>query len=172
MKEIFITNRRNRRVISPTRPRKRHTSLHHEFNNMELQVEIINTLAQVPKKANNSDAAFDLYCPDDCTLEPQGMTLVNLGIKIAIPEGYFGLIRGRSSVESKGAFVQAGVIDSGYRGEVKVLFHNSGPSIIAFGHGHKIAQLLILPVPSITVKQVETLNTTQRGEGGFGSTGR
>lgn len=122
------------------------------------------------------DAGLDLPALDDITILPGGSALISTGIHVAIPLNWVGIIRDRSSVASKGGVTAAGVIDSGYRGEVKVLIYNLGKKELTFKPGDRIAQLITLPhMPydlSLEVGSLEDLGNTERGHGGFGSTGR
>jgi dUTP pyrophosphatase len=123
------------------------------------------------------DAGFDLPSLEEVVIPPHSKLLLSTGLHLAIPLGWVGLIRDRSSVASKkGGAVTAGVIDAGYRGEVKVLMHNLTSEPIHFSTGDKIAQCLVIPhlpgTASLEVSSVDDLGTTERGEGGFGSTGK
>ena len=122
------------------------------------------------------DAGLDLPSLDDITILPGGSAVISTGIHVAIPLNWVGIIKDRSSVASKGGVTAAGVIDSGYRGEVKVLLYNLGEKELTFKPGDRIAQLITLPhMPydqSLEVKTLEDLGDTERGHGGFGSTGR
>ena len=99
--------------------------------------------------------------------------MIETGIALAIPHGYYGKIEARSGLALKyGVMIQAGIVDSDYRGTVRVLAFVAGTDIWAIKAGDKIAQLLILPVPEFEPVKVESLDETARGAGGFGSTGR
>jgi dUTP pyrophosphatase len=130
--------------------------------------------AILPQKAHASDAGFDLAIPADCTLAPQAHLMLDLGFAVQIPPGWYGQIFGRSSVFRHGLSVHPGVIDADYRGAVQLLVYN----LLSVGQrvqrGDRLAQLLILPVPEVTLMHVtpEALNRTARGPGGLGSTGR
>ena len=122
------------------------------------------------------DAGLDLPSLDNITILPGGSAVISTGIHVAIPLNWVGIIKDRSSVASKGGVTAAGVIDSGYRGEVKVLIYNLGKDELTFRPGERIAQLLTIPhMPydcGIEVKSLDELGDTERGHGGFGSTGR
>lgn len=139
---------------------------------MILKVKKLNSTGLTPTKGTINSAGIDLYSPILVDCQPRFITKVPLGISVEIPEGYFGLIRDRSSIGSKGVIVTAGVIDSDYRGELIICFMNCGAGEHWFRAGDKIAQMLILPVPTMDIEGVEELSLTQRGAGGFGSTGR
>ena len=139
---------------------------------MEIKVKKLSTEATIPTKANNSDAGWDLYVSEDAIIDPSKSELVSTHISFAIPEGYVGLIWDRSSMAAKrGLHRFAGVIDSGYRGEVKVCLWNSSDKYWVINQGERIAQILFQEGPHFTMKEVESLDDTDRGEGGFGSSG-
>ena len=139
----------------------------------EIQIKKLSEDAIVPTRANEDDAGWDLYVPHDFLLPQQTRALVPTHIAIAIPNGYVGLIWDRSGVAvKKGVHRFAGVIDSGYRGEVKVCLWNSSELEVHFRKGERIAQILFQAIPSCQLTEVEELGTTTRGEGGFGSSGK
>ncbi|GAH35301.1 unnamed protein product, partial [marine sediment metagenome] len=94
------------------------------------------------------------------------------GIRMAVPDGYVGLVWDKSGISLRGVHRLAGVIDSGYRGEVRVVMVNLGNEAFVIEKGMKIAQLLVQPVTEVKVVETEELETTSRGEEGFGSTGK
>ena len=128
--------------------------------------------AIVPTRANDTDAGWDLYVPHDFLLPHETRALVPTDISMAIPTGYVGLIWDRSGVAvKKGVHRFAGVIDSGYRGEVKVCLWNSSEWDVHFRKGERIAQILFQAIPEGDLIEVDELDSTERGEGGFGSSG-
>jgi dUTP pyrophosphatase len=129
----------------------------------------------LPGYAHPGDAGLDLYAADTTTLQPGERALVPCGIAVAIPEGHVGLVHPRSglAVDHGLTLLNApGTIDSGYRGEVKVLLVNHGQDAVEVRHGERVAQLLLMPVAAVDVREVDRLDATARGSGGFGSTGR
>lgn len=125
-----------------------------------------------PGYAHPGDAGFDLRAAENLTIEPGERALVPTGLRFAIPEGYVGLVWDRSGLAAKhGMHCFAGVIDSGYRGEVKVVLANLGQEPFRVEKGMRISQMLVQPVAQATLARVENLEETARGEGGFGSTG-
>ena len=129
----------------------------------------------LPAYAHPGDAGLDLHAADTTTLPPGARALVPCGIAVAIPEGHVGLVHPRSglAVDHGLTLLNApGTIDAGYRGEVKVLLINHGADPVEIQHGERIAQLLLMPVASVDVREVDRLDETARGQGGFGSTGR
>jgi dUTP pyrophosphatase len=123
--------------------------------------------------AKPGDAGLDLSL-EAVTLEPGDRRLVPTGLAVAIPEGHAGLVLPRSGLAmQKGVTVlnAPGLIDSGYRGELKVLLINHGAAAVGIERGERIAQLVIQPVAHARLVEVERLPDSARGEGGFGSTG-
>jgi dUTP pyrophosphatase len=139
---------------------------------MELKVKRIVEGAKLPSYHHQGDAGLDIFSAVDCVLKPGAAMAVPTGIKVAIPEGYAGLIWDKSGISLKGVHKLAGVIDSGYRGEVKVVVVNLGREPFRIEKGMKIAQLLIQPVIEVQVVETDELGETSRGEEGFGSTGK
>lgn len=129
----------------------------------------------LPAYAHPGDAGLDLHAADTTTLAPGARALVPCGIAIAVPEGHVGLVNPRSGLAvDLGLTVLngPGTIDAGYRGELKVLLVNHGDAPVEVTHGQRIAQLLVVPVVAVDVREVDHLDPTGRGAGGFGSTGR
>lgn len=124
-----------------------------------------------PKKTHDSDAGWDICAAGHEHLFSGSITLVSTGLSMNIPPGVYGQLLTRSSMASKGLIVVGGVIDAGYTGEIVVMLANFGPLKQYVNQGDKIAQLVFLPVPRVTWVQVETLEATERGNAGFGSSG-
>jgi dUTP pyrophosphatase len=128
----------------------------------------------LPAYAKPGDAGLDLMASEAVTLEPGQRRLVPTGVAIAIPEGHAGLVLPRSGLAmQKGVTVlnAPGLIDSGYRGELRVLLINHGAGVVGIERGERIAQLVIQPVAHARLVEVEGLPDSARGGGGFGSTG-
>ena len=137
-----------------------------------LKVKKLTDTAKIPTKANISDAGFDLYSDVDINIESGKTVIINTGIALGIPDGYCGLIWDRSSLGSKGIHRHAGVVDSGYRGEIKVCLNNTSDSSYEVSKGDRIAQILIQRNEPFRVEECEDLSDTDRGLGGFGSSGK
>ncbi|MPZ51594.1 MAG: dUTP diphosphatase [Acidimicrobiia bacterium] len=121
------------------------------------------------------DAGFDLRCCEDFSLAAGDRMAVPTGIAVAIPEGHCGLVLPRSGLAARHGISVVntpGLIDSGYRGEVRILLINHGDEDVAFEAGDRVAQLIVSPIPDIALVAVEQLGDTARGAGGLGSTGR
>ncbi|UXD21352.1 hypothetical protein IPA_03290 [Ignicoccus pacificus DSM 13166] len=127
--------------------------------------------AILPTRANPWDAGLDLYALEDTTIKPNEVKAVRTGIAVAIPRGFVGLVKDRSSKALKGLHCLAGVIDSGYRGELKVVMTNVTDKEIEIKRGERIAQLVIVPVAYFDPVEVEELPPNDGRRGGFGSTG-
>jgi len=120
------------------------------------------------------DAGYDLYCADQGHFLAVGdQALVLTGVHLEIPQGWVGLVKDRSSMASMGLYTSAGVIDSSYRGEIGVLFRNGATLDKIITTGQKVAQIIFVPVLTAKTvrKELSELSDTDRGEGGFGSTG-
>ncbi len=139
---------------------------------MELKVKRLHPDAKLPGYGHKGDAGLDLYTNTDLVLKPGDIVPVSTGIVTAIPSGYVGLIWDKSGISLKGVHRLAGVVDSGYRGEIKVVMVNLGQSDYVIEKGMKIAQMLIQAVFEVEVVEAESLEDTSRGAGGFGSTGK
>jgi len=127
--------------------------------------------AQLPKRAHSTDAGADLFSYEECEIYPGEQKLVDTGIAIKIPRGFGGFIYNRSSQGKKGITIPhgVGVIDSDYRGNLKVLLKNISEDPYKIEVGDRIAQLVIQPIQLVDFKDI--WNDTTRGTGGFGSTG-
>lgn len=139
---------------------------------MKLSIKKINNDAVLPTRAHADDAGMDLYVNNKQVITAHTTVPVSTGVSMEIPTGYVGLIWDKSSVGAKGLKTLGGVVDSGYRGEIKVVVHNLNDEDFIFEHGQKIAQMLIQKVELLDIEEVKDLSSTSRGEGGFGSTGR
>ena len=136
------------------------------------ETKLLHDSAKNPTKGHIDDAGWDLYSSEAVSIPAGATVLVSTGVAMAIPKSYVGIIWDRSSMGVKGVHRHAGVIDSGYRGEVKVCLHNTTKETYHVERGDRIAQLLIQEVPVFRQHVVDELDTTSRGDGGFGSTGK
>jgi len=148
----------------------------------KIQVFLRDERAIAPTRNKSTDAGLDLYAMEDKFIELGSTAVVRTGVSINIPQGVVGKIEDRSSLAAKGLRTGAGVVDAGYSGEVGVVIHNltsqlaSDPVLYRKGYqvrrGDKIAQLLTYAVETPTVEVVSNLWESERGAGGFGSSGR
>lgn len=124
---------------------------------------------KLPERKHGHDAGYDLYLPEQIVLTPKP-TMFKLGFAMSIPPGYEAQIRPRSSSALRGVFIQHGTIDCNYRGEVGFvawsMFHR-----LRLDAGDRVAQLVIAPIANSFIQVCDSLDETDRGEGGFGSTG-
>ena len=140
-------------------------------NKLKVKFKKLYVDAVKPSYAKDGDAGLDLTAYTVSSIVNDTYIEYGTGIAVEIPHGYVGLIFPRSSVSKKENFYlknSVGVIDSGYRGEIKLRFNKSEEH---YGAGEKIGQLIILPYPTIYLEEVNELSSTDRGQGGFGSTG-
>jgi len=141
---------------------------------VQIRVKRLNPEAKIPKTAKQGDVAFDLYSVIDYELQPGERYAVPTGIAIEIPIGYEVQVRPRSGLALKEGITvlnTPGTIDSGYRGEVKTILINHGDVPFHITKGMRISQLAVRPVPEVEFIEVDELSDSDRGEGGFGSTG-
>jgi dUTP pyrophosphatase len=140
---------------------------------MELKVKKLSPDAVLPSYAHSFDAGMDMYCNETVTLLPGQISKIKSGISIEIPDGYVGLCWDKSGLSmNHGIKMLGGVIDSGYRGEITYGAINLGKEPYTFEKGHKVLQMLIQKVEKVDVVEVEELSGSDRGEKGFGSTGK
>lgn len=143
-----------------------------ELNDQILQVLLTTPEARLPTRGSEYAAGYDLYASEAISLPKGGRGVVKTGLKISIPFGCYGRVAPRSGLAvKKGIDVGAGVIDADYRGEVGVVLFNFGDDVFEISIGDRIAQLILEKIHNAPVVEVKTLDDTQRGEGGFGSTG-
>jgi dUTP pyrophosphatase len=143
---------------------------------VELRITRLRDDARLPSRAHDGDAGLDLYAAETATIAPGERAAVATGIAVEIPDGLAGLVLPRSGLAARHgiALVNApGLIDSGYRGEIKVLLLNTDRAEpFQVSPGDRIAQLMLTPVAEADPVEVSELATTARGAGGFGSSGR
>ncbi|MDH4183082.1 MAG: dUTP diphosphatase [Nitrospinota bacterium] len=137
----------------------------------ELIVKKLVPHAHAPEKATEGDLGFDLFCSHSTTIAPGQTIAVPTGIALQFPQGWGAVIKDRSSMALKQIHISAGVIDNGYRGEIKVAMTNHSKEETVIDAGQKMAQLIPVPVTNWVVRVAEKLSATRRGHGGFGSTG-
>jgi dUTP pyrophosphatase len=140
-----------------------------QFNS--IQILKVASDAVLPTRAHADDAGLDLYSLETVCLEPGQGKVIRTGIAMALPVGYVGLVADRSSMAKRGVKTAGGVIDAGYRGEIHIVMWNISQATTELKKGERIAQLLVIPVATPQVEQVDSLDTTARGDRGFGSTG-
>lgn len=142
---------------------------------MKVKIKKLDERAIIPTKGSLHSAGYDIYALQDEVIVPHDRTKVHTGLALEIPEGYFGGIFARSGLANKKGLRPAncvGVIDADYRGEIIVALHNDTPNYQMINKGDRIAQLVILPCLDIEFEETDNLDSTERGAGGFGSTGK
>jgi dUTP pyrophosphatase len=150
-----------------------HSYSYARFAGNTIKVKKIEERAIVPTRSNSDDAGWDLYSITTRPIAPSQRVTIRTGISLQIPEEYVGLIWPRSGMSVKnGIDVLAGVVDSGYRGEIKVCLLNTSREWMDIKEGDRIAQILFQEVPHFQLQEVEILQNSDRGQGGFGSTGK
>lgn len=137
---------------------------------LNIKIKKVRQEAIIPTKAHATDAGYDLYA-SSCHYE-NGLVCYGTGIAVEIPQGYVGLVFPRSSIANTHLALSnsVGVIDSGYRGEIKAKFRKGGTR--GYNVGDRIAQLIIMPYPEVVFEEVEELSESDRGTGGYGSSGK
>lgn len=129
--------------------------------------------AYMPERAHETDAGWDLRTPTVATIAPGAAAVIDTGVHVLIPKGYVGFLKAKSGLNIKCSILGTGVVDAGYTGSIVVkLYNESSTDYKWFDIGDKIIQLVILPIPEVTMTCVDSLEETERGANGFGSTGR
>jgi dUTP pyrophosphatase len=142
---------------------------------MELAVRLVHPEARLPQRAHEGDAGADIFSVEEVTIPAGERRDVGTGLVLAIPLGYAGFVQPRSGLAFKHGIMvvnSPGLIDAGYRGEVRVSLYNSGAAAFAVKVGDRIAQLVVQRVEEPTFISAAELQETARGDGGFGSSGR
>ncbi len=141
-----------------------------------VKIKVLDKSIPLPHYAHIGDAGFDLFSAVDCKIAPFERKKIPTGIKISIPDGYAGFVQPRSGIALKNgiSMVNApGLIDSGYRGEICAILINLDPhNVFNINKGDKICQMVIKKIEKIELEVVNELDSTSRGESGFGSTGK
>lgn len=137
---------------------------------MEIKV-VLDDGAFMPRRVHELDAGYDLFSCEDAIIHPNSGGIFDTGVHIAIPEGYVGFLKSKSGLNVKHSIQSEGVIDAGYTGSIHVKLFNHGTKAVEISRGQKISQLVLLPIITPELKIVNSLEDTERGNGGFGSTG-
>ena len=142
-----------------------------EFKPLTIPV-VLDKGAYLPERAHSTDAGFDLRTQEEKTVPARGNAIFDTGVHMAIPNGYVGFLKSKSGLNVKYNLTGTGVIDAGYTGSICVKLYNNGDTPYTFNKGDKIIQIVILPIFTGDCELVESLENTERGEDGFGSTGK
>ena len=133
----------------------------------------INKTYYMPIYSTKGAAGADLHASESVTLQPNERKLIKTGVSIELPEGHLCFVMGRSgNTIKKGLHVALGLVDEDYRGEIGVMAFNQSGEVISFAKGDRVAQMVILPYPKVEFVEVDELSETERGTGGYGSTGK
>ena len=150
----------------------------------ELKIKVkLDENAKMPEKAHTSDAGYDLFAPYDFYVSPTewipmapgckiGSATIDTGVHMQIPDGYVGMIKSKSGLNVKHGLIAEGVVDANYTGGIVVKLYNLSNEPYHFKKGDKITQIVVMPIPQVELVGVDKLDETERGEGGFGSSGR
>lgn len=138
---------------------------------MNLKV-VLDENAKMPTRAHETDAGFDIYSREDQIVPAKESAVFDSGVHIEIPTGYVGMLKSKSGLNVKHGITSEGVIDAGYTGSICVKLYNNSGYDYKVNAGDKISQLVILPIITPDLERVESLEDTERGENGFGSSGR
>ena len=141
---------------------------------MKVKIKKTHPNGKIPTYATDGSGAFDFYSAEDVFISETEVCAINLGVAMEIPQGHVMLLFPRSSIGKKTWLRMAnsvGVIDSDYRGTIHALYDNIALERQEINKGDRIAQGIIIPIPKVEFEEIEELSTTERGEGGFGSTG-
>nr|AIA16083.1 dUTP diphosphatase [uncultured bacterium] len=138
---------------------------------LRVNIKKLHPDAKAPFYATPGSAGCDFYSIEDVTLAPEETKKIRTGIAIEIPTGYFTKLEGRSGLSARGLLLTGGVIDADYRGEVHIVLHNSTKMPFFIEKGDRIAQGVLMPILQANFHEVDKLSETQRGAGGFQSTG-
>ena len=133
---------------------------------------VLDENAKMPCRAHSADAGYDLFSREDAVIYPNAGGIFDTGVHVAIPEGYVGFLKSKSGLNVRHSIQSEGVIDSGYVGSIHVKLFNHGSRDVHIEKGQKISQLVILPIITPELELVDSLEETERGCGGFGSTGK
>ena len=139
---------------------------------MKVKIKKIRRSARIPTYATAGSACFDFYAVEDAIIAPSSTKVLPTGLAFELPSDHVMLLFLRSSLSKRGYLSNVGVVDSDYRGEVFVSISNSSPGHYFITKGERLGQALVLPRPRIEFEEVDELSETERGGGGFGSTGK
>ncbi len=138
---------------------------------MKIKIKLDNG-ARMPTRAHEADAGYDLYSRSTTSIMGRSSAKFDTGVHIEIPKGYVGFLKSKSGLNVKYGITSEGVIDSGYTGSIVVKLYNSDTMPYIVREGDKISQLVILPIITPDLELVENLEETERGDNGFGSSGK
>lgn len=140
----------------------------------KMKVKLVSEYAQLPTRGSEDAAGLDLYCPFHIKVPADSQKKIPLGVAVEIPKGHMGLLVPRSSMSKTPLRCanSVGIIDEDYRGEISIVYENVSCKDYTIARGDRIAQLIIVPIKLVDVVEVDELTATERGSGGYGSTGK
>ena len=128
--------------------------------------------AKMPTKAHENDAGFDLYSRETTVIDPRSSKCFDTGVHIQIPAGMTGFLKSKSGLNCRHSITSEGVIDSGYTGSIVVKLYNHSDCPYLVEAGNKISQIVFIPIPQVSLQEKSNLEDTDRGNNGFGSSGK
>lgn len=128
--------------------------------------------AKMPEKAPDTDGGFDLFAPESAVVPARGSAEINTGVHIQLPPGTTGLLVSKSGLNVKHNLTSTGLIDQGYTGSIRVKLYNHGDEDYTIEAGDKISQLVVLKIMDVSLQEVSELDESERGDAGFGSSGK
>lgn len=137
-----------------------------------MKIKLFNKDTPLPKKSHLPDAGADLFLPSSFSIDPFETKTIGLGLGVAIPEGFVGMIIPRSSIAEKGLIIQTSAIDTDYTGEIHLIITNCSNKTYSFNKGDRVCSLICLSVLNFYVELVDELPITERNKNGLGSTGK
>lgn len=139
-----------------------------------MKVKLVSEYAQLPTRGSEDAAGLDLYCPFHIKVPADSQKKIPLGVAVEIPQDHMGLLTPRSSMSKTPLRCanSVGIIDEDYRGEISIVYENVSCKDYTIARGDRIAQLIIVPIKLVDVVEVDELSQTERGAGGYGSTGK
>ncbi len=144
-----------------------------KFSVMKVKIKRLNEKAVMPTKAHPTDAGFDLYVSGKVTIPANGRALIPTDIAMAIPDGYYGMVVGRSGNTIKRGLVgMTGIVDAGYRNGIGIMAFNMTDTDIIIEQGERAGQIVLTPILQCDLEDTDQLTETDRGTGGYGSTGK
>ena len=138
----------------------------------QVKIKLLHPYAKIPTRKYEGDAGYDLYSVEDKVIPPWEIAEVHTGIAIEIPKGFYAEIHSRSGLRRKGIVPPVGIIDQGYRGDLRVILYNFTGKAYSIKKGDRIAQLILKPRIEVSFLQVDQLSPSERSNHGFGSTGK
>ena len=137
-----------------------------------MKIKILRDDIKLPEKSHLPDVGLDIFLPEDIHLEPLETKTIGLGLAVAIPEGFAGLLVPRSSVAQRGLIIQTSIIDPDYTGEIHLIVTNASNNVVNVEKGQRLCSLVVYSVLNPYLEVVDKLESTTRGNHGLGSTGK